>query len=176
MKVEIGPANIRDMTYILGNLREEDRLEITCQCESDDTQIMALLCVQPGRSWIAYSNGVPAMAFGFTPQTLAGNTLSAWAFGTKRTLRCIRPVTKWVYRNLVREWIRSGKVTRIEARTIIGHTGAHRWLERTGAVLEGEIPEWGRDGETFLMYVWRRGNFAGPNNPGLPKLKSFIRR
>lgn len=174
--VEIGPSNVRDITYILSNLREQDRLEISCQCEGGVIISMAVLCVQPGNSWIAYDQGVPAMAFGFSQATLAGNILSAWGFGTKRTLRCIRPVTRWVYANLVSDWLEEGKVTRIEARTIISHTGAHRWLARTGAVLETTIPEWGRNGEKFFLYVWRRDNFTAPGSAGLAKLRQFIRR
>ena len=175
-KVEIGPANVRDITYILSNLRKQDELEISCQTEAGSVVSMATLCVQPGHSWVAYHNGVPAMAFGFTQGTLAGNVLNAWAFGTKRTLGCIRTVTRWIYNNLGKDWIRDGKITRIEARTIFSHTGAHSWLERTGARCEGKIPEWGRDGETFLLYVWRRGDFNMPGSAGRRKLRKFIRR
>lgn len=156
MRITIGAANIRDVSYILSNLSPADAEEIWCQAAPEmGPAELAAGCVMFGHSFVAYLDGVPAMAFGTTPMTAAGNVLSGWAFGTKRSRVCMRAVMRFCRRSLMPDWLRAG-VTRIEARSIATHTVAHRWLEATGAVKEADIPEYGRNGEGFVLYVWRR--------------------
>lgn len=151
MTVEIGPANLRDASYILGNLRRADREELTRQMPEDaDPVIFAGLCLQPGASFIAYDDGFPALIFGFSPGTLAGNVLNAWAFGTRRAARCFRPVAAFVLADLAPSWTAD---TLIFAWSIAGHTSAHRWLTGLGATVHASLP-WGREGAIYHLFAW----------------------
>ena len=153
-RIEIGPANIRDVSFILANLRPGDRREILCQVPpGSDLAALAFTCVLPGHSFVAYDKSNPAMAFGFQPITHAGNVLSAWAFGTWRAPRTLRPIARFVRSELLPGWLEFG-VTRIEARSIAGHHEAHAWLSSVGADYEAAIPAFGRDGEEFRMFAW----------------------
>lgn len=156
--IEIGPANIRDVSYIAGNLRDNDKIEVLCQLpDGISQQTIGYICTRPGTSFIAYLDGKPVMVFGFDPITLAGNALNAWAFGTKDSRKVIHSITLWVRDNLLREWIRDG-ITRIEARSIDSHADAHRWLMATGAVKEGRMKDLGRNGENFLLFAWHKSD------------------
>ena len=163
MTVEIGPANVRDLTFILGNLRKSDAEEIRAQMPDDmPFEALTAMCVQPGFSWVAYhnrmpgdgvpGNGVPVMAFGFMPLTMAGNVLQAWAFGTRRAAVALRPIARFAMRELVPEW-RAAGVTRIEARSIVGHVSAHKWLRSLGCAAD-PLPGFGRGGQPFVLFSW----------------------
>jgi hypothetical protein len=162
---EVGPANVRDVSYIAGNLRDNDKIEVLCQLPEGVTQQqIGFICTRPGSSFIAYLDGAPVMVFGFDPMTLAGNVLNAWAFGTAHSNQAIHHLTIWIKDNLLHDWIRQG-VTRIEARSIIDHVDAHRWLKSTGAIEEGVLLDLGRNGERFIQFAWHRG-----------RLKEILRR
>lgn len=122
---EVGPSNVRDVSYIAGNLRDTDKIEVLCQLPQNITQQqIGYICTRPGSSFIAYLDGKPVMVFGFDPMTLAGNVLNAWAFGTGQSNKVIHQLTIWLKDNLLRDWIEQG-VTRIEARSFIEHVDAH---------------------------------------------------
>lgn len=154
--VTIGAATLRDVSYILGNLNKADHAEIWCQAPDGATPAeMAAGIVVFGSAFVAYVDGAPAAAFGFSPMTPAGNVLSAWAFGTKRSARAMKAIVEFAASELMPAWLDAG-VTRLEARSLASHRKAHRWMEETGAVREADIPEFGRSGEAFVLYVWRR--------------------
>lgn len=165
-RVDIGPANIRDMTFILGALRPADLAELEAQLPRllDDELIalVAMLHVRPGQSFIAYVDRTPVAAFGFFPLTLAGNVLQAWAFGTRKAPRALRGMIHFILRELEPEWTAIG-VTRIEARALL--SGASRssvnWLLSVGAHLEGAVHGWGRGSSRFGMFAWDRQRIYG---------------
>lgn len=153
---EVGPANVRDVSFIAGNLRDNDKTEVLCQLPAGITQQeIGYICTRAGTSFIAYLDSKPVMVFGFDPVTLAGNVLNAWAFGTKDSPKVIHQLTIWLKDNLLRDWLAQG-VTRIEARSFIDHQDAHKWLRSTGAVEEGTLQNFGRDGEQFVLFAWHR--------------------
>lgn len=155
--VRIGPATIRDVSYILANLDPADAEEIGCQVpEGAMPGELAAGCVRFGSSFVAYLNGVPAMAFGSSPLTAVGNVRSAWAFGTRRSRVCMRSVMRFCRDEFVPSFLSFG-VTRVEARSISTHAVAHRWLEAVGAEREATIAAYGKNGEDFVLYVWRPG-------------------
>lgn len=155
MAVDLTLATIRDVSFILSNLRPGDHEEITCQIpEGARPADYAAQCVCFGQSWVARWNGVPAMAFGVSRMTAAGNVLSGWAFGTRRAPGCLREVVRFCRDIMMPEWVSEG-VTRIEARSLGSHTVAHRWMAAIGADYEADVPAWGRSGERFKLYAWR---------------------
>lgn len=154
-EVTIELATVRDVSFILANLRSGDHDEIVCQLPEGAKPVdFTAQCVCFGQSWVAKWGGVPAMTFGVSSMTAAGNVLSGWAFGTRRAPGCIREVVRFCRDVLMPMWISDG-VTRIEARSLGAHSVAHRWMQAIGAVHEGSVPDWGRSGETFELYVWR---------------------
>lgn len=153
--VEIRPAVFRDVCFVTAHLREEDRREIYCQLPegASSVEVAALSCANSDHAWCAWYRGSPVAAFGFSPATAAGTVQSAWAFGTRRMKRTVPAITHHVIANVVPTLLCEG-VRRIEARSIADHDLAHRWLAGLGARREAELPQWGRDGEAFVLWSW----------------------
>jgi len=167
MAVRIGLATIRDVSYILAHLRPGDLDEIMCQLPDGVAPVdLAAAHVNFGRSWVAYHNDIPAMAFGVQPMTLAGNAYNAWAFGTRRAKGVLREVVRFGCDVIVPAWIGDG-VSRIEARSLGTHSIAHRWMVALGAEHACDLPLWGRDGEAFKLFVWY------PTSASLARLGAF---
>lgn len=166
--ISIVPPTLRDVTYIAANIRPEDWREIACQMPDGTTAIdVALWSVSAGQAWVARIDNQPVALFGASPQTAAGNVLALWAWGTKRMRRVAPAITRFVRDDRAPEWIAAGK-TRAEARSIAGHTEAHRWLSGLGFIAE-PLPQWGKGGEDFILFSmtldrWR-DVLEHPENP-----------
>lgn len=115
----------------------------------------AAICFAAGRSWVAQWKGQPVAAFGVAP--LATSVLSIWAWGTPAMWRAVPAITRYVDQVLAPEWDALG-VTRVEARSIVGHHAAHRWLRSLGWS-EVPCPEFGRDGEDFILFAQTRSGW-----------------
>jgi hypothetical protein len=155
--ITIKPATLRDATYVIANMRPMDRKEVYCQLTDgvDDMQVAYLLLMhseayaarwtdQSGREW-------PVMFFGTQPMNAAA--LGIWALGTRHARRSVPAVTRYVVQELLPRKIAEGYRI-MEARSIEGHTQAHRWIVGTGAKQIGEPFEYGKDGELFHLFRW----------------------
>lgn len=60
----------------------------------------------------------------------------------------------------VERWIRPAMLAagarRAEARSHAEHADAHRWLTWLGFVAETRLPDFGRGGEEFILFAWRK--------------------
>src|SRR3546814_15202527 len=54
---------------------------------------------------------------------------------------------------------------RAECHSMEGHAEAHAWLELLGAEREGVRPRFGKNGEGFVCFSWRRENVHRRENP-----------
>ncbi len=153
-RVRIDPLNVRDLTYILANLREPDAREVLCQAPAgiDRTTLGIAMFQSLPRdwAWCASFDGQPACAFGFQPFNVAVSI--GWCFGTRHMVRTIPAVSRHC---LAREPdLLALGVRRVEVRSLVGHDIAHAWLTRLGCRRETLLPEFGRDGETFTLWAW----------------------
>lgn len=167
-RVLIGPANLRDFTYIGANLREADRREIFCQLPEGTTGSGMAAQVFDGLAgdwtWIASIDGQPVCAFGFQPFTTP--VWIGWAWGTRQMVRAIPAVTRHCLEQEMK-LIGLG-VRRLEVRTIKGHDVSHLWLSRLGCRYRCDLPDHGRNGETFELWAWQLSD-------GLPTVNTSYR-
>lgn len=158
-RVAIVPATLRDVSFVCANLCDEDRTELECQFPLKTYPWHIALLHWPevnrsqGEAWCATLDGQPVQAFGVLPSTPAGNVLIVWAFGTASRRRAIPAVTRFILAQVPR-WLAAG-VTRVEARAMVGHPTAFRWLRGLGAS-ETLLPCWGRDGQDFVLLSWTK--------------------
>lgn len=158
LTVAIVPATLRDATFVAANMRADDWTEIECQAPAGTLPIEAALWSVNGReAWVATVKGQPAAVFGIHNATPAGNVVTVWAWGTKAMRRAVPEITRFI-RWKVPRWISEG-VTRVEARSIVGHADAHRWMRGLGAV-QAACPAWGKGGEDFILFSWTRETWA----------------
>lgn len=150
-KITLAAPTLRDVTFICANIRSEDWREIACQLPEGMAPIdAALISIASGLSWVARLDGQPVAVFGASPQTPAGNVLALWAWGTKQMRRAAPAITRFVRDEMAPAWVAEGK-TRVEARSIVGHDEAHRWLTNIGFLAE-PLPQWGRGSEDFILF------------------------
>lgn len=151
--IDIRPANLRDVSWIAANLRECDRQEVFSQVREGTRPecIAAASLASSDTAWTAFYRGFPTAAFGFGEFTQG--VLIGWAYGRNGMERCIPAITRFVFTELVPEWLRSD-IRRIEVRTIESHHSAHRWLEAAGARRVCALDAWGRNNERFYLYEW----------------------
>lgn len=77
------------------------------------------------------------------------------AFATDAFDRVALSLTRWIKRRVIPHLIACG-VTRAECRALADHTQSLRWLQILGAQKELEIPDLGRNGETYVQMAWRK--------------------
>jgi hypothetical protein len=154
-RVEIRRAVFRDVCFVAAQMREQDRREVFCQLMSGASPVDAAAISYGGTEHVhcAWYRGSPIAAFGFAPASFSGTVWSAWAFGTRRLKRAIPEISRFVLETVAPQLIKIG-VRRLEVRSIAEHHLAHRWLVRLGARRETELRNWGRDGETFILWSW----------------------
>lgn len=161
-KVSITPTDFDEALDVVMHMREADRREVLALRQPYDfPQNIALEMSAPapeGQSHLSYcakSNGMPvAVGGGYeyrpTMWLVYMMATDAWpevALSVHRFVRTALFPAMW----------REG-ANRIECRSIEGHTVAHRWLERLGAVHETDLIDCGPNRETFRLYAWRRSD------------------
>lgn len=103
--------------------------------------------------------GRPAVAVGAL--ALHPGVWRVWAFCTDDFRLVGFSVTKWIRRSMIPALLVAG-AHRAEALSIDGHAEAHRWLEALGARREATLKGFGREGQDFHVYAWRRDVLGSP--------------
>jgi hypothetical protein len=153
MMARIIPATFRDLSYVASRLRDEDREEAEAQIGPFHYIDFAAMHLTD-RSYVVTLDGNPEAAFG--AGRLAGDHLwVCWSWGSRRIGRCVPLISRFVRDAMIPDLIENG-AWRAEARALASHTGARRWLTRMGATERCELPAFGRNGETFILYDWVR--------------------
>lgn len=139
-------------------MRDADKAEIYCQLpDGTKSYEVAALMLHGGDAFVAYLDDQPVAFFGAHPLNVC--TLMAWAMGTDRMHRVLHAVTRYVITEFVPLAIEQGYHT-MECRTHVEHRQAHRWLESTGAVVNGTPFVYGKNEEKFLLYRWDRASVS----------------
>lgn len=156
-KIEIAPATLRDASYVMACMRPQDREEVLCQVP-DNTVMheMAYHLLMGSDAYCASYNGQPAMFFGTSQINVA--CLSVWALGTRHMVRVTPAVTRFMVDELMPRKMAEGYRT-MEARSLMTHFQAHKWIIDTGGRASGEPFEYGKDGEKFLLFRWTKDSF-----------------
>jgi len=71
-------------------------------------------------------------------------------------------LTKYAIRNMRPALYRSGAL-RVDCMSLATHTDARRWLELLGLRPEKTLDNWGKAGESFVLYSWTRNGQNGRN-------------
>jgi hypothetical protein len=145
---------VADLTHITRNLRPRDKEELFATRFGDDPEAFASSIAQTGSfQWGVYLDGVPVAAIGAMPRW--PGVWSMWAFGTDDWPKVALTLTRHVRRFMIPALLRAG-AHRADAAALATHTDARRWLEAVGAKPENVLDKYGRNGETFVLYVWTR--------------------
>lgn len=76
-------------------------------------------------------------------------------YATERFPEVAVPLTRFIVQRLFRQ-LREAGVHRIEAVSSSGYKHAHRWIECLGLSYEATFPCYGKSGETFIQFAWKK--------------------
>lgn len=153
MTARIVAANLRDLSYIASRLREDDRQEAEAQIGPVHFIDFAAMHLRD-RAYVVLLDGNPEAAFG-AGRIMGQHLWAAWSWGGPRMARCLPAITRFVRADMVPDLLEQS-AWRVEARALASHTGARLWLPRMGATERCELPNYGVNGETFILYEWTR--------------------
>lgn len=143
-----------DMLHIAQNLRERDREEIFATRYGENPADVARDATMTGAfRWGAYLDGEPVAAIGAFPRW--PNVWTLWAYGTDDWDKAVLTVTKHGKRFMLPALYNAGAI-RADAMSLASHTDACRWLGLLGGVPEKRLDNYGKNGQTFVNYVWTR--------------------
>lgn len=155
MTARIVGGNVRDLSYIAANLRPQDRAEIDCQAPGWHPVHLALSALQ-GMAYIAEIDGNPEAAFG-AGEKRQGLWI-AWSWGTPRIRRAVPYISRFIREVMGPDIIEKGG-RRVEAYAMAGNGLAERWLTDLGATKRCLLPDYGINGEEFILFDWTRGSW-----------------
>ncbi len=143
------------LEYITERLREGDREEIYATRWDQDHVKLAADTFNAGEfQWVAWVDGEPVASIGAAPSW--PGVWIVWAYGTDRWPEAALTLTKHVRRFMIPALYRAG-AQRAQCFAMQSHQVACRWLERLGARPDAVLDNYGRHGQTFVLYSWQRG-------------------
>lgn len=155
MKITIDPLTLRVATWVAANMCAKDEAEIMCQMPPGSTKsdagIACFFSTQAEWMWDAAIDASPVACFGLSPMTVT--TWLGWAYGTDRMRRALPAISRH-FLSQERRLLDAG-CRRIEVRTMKGHDEAHLWIARLGGKHRLDLPDAGRNGETFELWSWQ---------------------
>lgn len=157
--VTIKPGVLRDVSFVMANLRAADVVEVACQVPDDLRSYELAWMVMQGsiEQYVAYVNDQPVAAFGISPSTSVACHI-AWALGTDRMRYAMPAITRFYAQDIMRRACERGCVS-LEARSIQSHKEAHRWMRSTGARSSGAPYPYGKGGELFITFRWTADDY-----------------
>ncbi|MBL8709835.1 MAG: hypothetical protein JNL25_11625 [Rhodospirillaceae bacterium] len=148
------PLNGDDLLVVAQAMRECDRREIFATRFDNDAVALVddLLASDPLGAILCAADGAPVAAMGAS-EMWPGNW-APWMFATVRWPEVALAATRFA-RTVLAPALRALGCRRAECRSIFDHQIAHRWLLHLGARHEATYPAFGRNGETFLGFVFQ---------------------
>ena len=161
-KFSLGQVEYEPLLYIVQNMCEKDRHEILATLnEMDADQINELItqttldaATKMGIGWIAYRGDEPIAVFGMSMIHL--NVARVWMFATDRLPLVALSLTKFAKKTII-PLLQDSGIRRAQCFSIEGHAVAHDWLTMLGATEECEVPNYGKDGQSFHLFAWSEG-------------------
>lgn len=87
---------------------------------------------------------------------------SVWMFATDAWPRHYLRVTAFIRRQLIPALLAAG-ARRAECASLASYHSAHRWLTYLGARPEAYLTAYGKNGEDFILFCWRRDHVCQQN-------------
>lgn len=141
--------------HVCRHMRAKDAEEIFATQWSDDRDVLAQNVLQVCKfGYILHADdGTPVVCGGAV--ALWPGVWSVWMFATDRFDE-IAIATHRFAKTIFFPALEDVGYVRLECRSIVSHTTAHRWLESLGGRCESAVSNYGKDGQDFLLYCWTK--------------------
>jgi hypothetical protein len=160
MTVTLHDRDLGALYHIASNLRARDREEIFATRYTDDPDDLAKDTFNSGDfQWIAYHRETPVASIGAVP--VWPGVWSVWAYGTDDWPKVALTLSKHAVRFMRPGMINAGG-RRAQCHALQKHTQARKWLERMGFRAEATLDNFGKNGQTFVLYSWTTQKDGNP--------------
>jgi hypothetical protein len=159
-KMELTPISQKsrnEILYVVERMRDMDRKEIYATSMVTTNTEYADFIVRMAQfglhGWVASVNNEPIAVVGVSP--MWGGVASVCMFATDRFNEIALPMTKFIKRHMIPNFVASAGIHRAQCFSMVGHAMAHSWLRVLGAESEGVARGYGMNGEDFELFAWR---------------------
>lgn len=159
--MEIHPLNMRDLTYVLANIRDVDWKELKAQLPLGTKRENLAQHVLPtinGPAFCVYYKDQPIAVFGASQSSIP-TLYNGFAFGTNKFKRAVFTISHFTYNVLSHILVDNYGALRLEIRAHIEHKESNAWLQKMGFTKECECECFGTSGETFVLYSVTAKNY-----------------
>lgn len=141
--------------HIVHKMRAKDREEIFATQWSNDPWAFGNAVLRSGEfGYVLHADdGEPVVCGGAVP--LWNGVWSVWMFATDRFDEISLSTHRFAKRVFFPGLEYAG-YHRLECRSLATHHTAHKWLESLGAYRESEVSNYGKNGESFVLYCWTK--------------------
>jgi hypothetical protein len=161
-KFSLGQVEYEPLLYIVQNMCEKDRHEILATLNEMDpgeaneliTQTTLDAATKMGIGWIGYRGDEPIAVFGMS--MIHSNVAQVWMFTTDRWPLVALSLTRFAKKTII-PLLQDSGIRRAQCFSMDTHTVAHRRLNMLGATEECNIPNYGKNGESFRLFAWSEG-------------------
>lgn len=144
-----------EVTFVCQNLRPKSRDELAGVVSVTPEVFAQQLHGREGFHWVGYCEGFPAALIGAYPQRRG--VWSLYGLGTVAWGRIWREVTRVARRDMMQA-VLATDCWRAECLSLASHEDTHRWLGLLGASHRAEMPQYGLNGQDYILFSWLRGN------------------
>jgi hypothetical protein len=145
------------LAYIVRNMRERDREEIFATRHSADMDEFVLHIFNQrytGVAAIGYADDhTPVAAYGIYQAW--GGVHWMWMFATDRWPEVMLGMTRYAKRQAIPHAFKHG-MTLGQCFSLAGYDQIHRWIRMLGGVEDCRLTKWGKNGEDFVRFIWKR--------------------
>ena len=152
--VKMTSGNLMAMAHIARNLRPPDHEEVlSAACRTPDGLAAGHFAVWNDLCRVVWFADIPTAVVG--ANEMWPGVWSMWAWGTGHWPYVVGSITRYIRRELDPA-LRLRGAHRAQAISLATHTDAHRWIEMLGMQREGVLRGYGRAGQDYVMFAWRR--------------------
>lgn len=161
--MKLVPMTVRDVSYVLANLRPADEAELACQLPPDLALSRAALAYQYAMTGPPNLYGAVVVDRTRQPVMVAGASrltagcYSVFAFGTEGA-NAVALAKATRYLKTLAGQLEAQGARSLEARSLSTNTAAHLWITRTGGKLAEANYPYGGKGELFHTFRWTRNH------------------
>jgi hypothetical protein len=150
--MQLKQLEIDDLRYICRNMREQSRREVFARRENEDPDALADELMAQA-SYFAFSGHLDRPIYAGGSVAVGDGLWRTWGFGTDEFPLIGIDVAKFIRRKAIPAVKRMGG-TRIESTCIAGISEVDKWLTIMGGRKEAPLPDYGKNGDDFNLWVW----------------------
>lgn len=153
--MKISPLDEADVHYVVSHMREIDREEIFATQWGHDLRRITRACMQASENSWVFSHGRPIAVAGGAE--MHPGCWQVFMLATDDFRQISTGLTKFLKRAMIPRLTQVG-ARRAQCLSMAGHTEAHQWLELLGFKRTAVLEQYGREGQDFYLFSWRRGS------------------